>query len=42
MQDKVEYEKREKLIVIWKIDLNLRFFLLGVREQAARFRATDI
>lgn len=43
MQDKVEYDKRkeEKIEFYWK-KITLFFLCLGIREQAARFRATDI
>jgi len=41
MQDKVDYEKRTKNNKFEIFYFN-KFFFLGVREQAARFRATDI
>jgi hypothetical protein len=41
MQDKVEYEKR-KNILFFRYFYFFLFLLLGIREQAARFRATDI
>lgn len=41
MQDKAEYEKSSNFILIKIAFLSLDF-VLGVREQAARFRNTDI
>ena len=40
MQDKVEYDKR-KIGERWS-SLHRTDLVLGIREQAARFRATDI
>jgi len=39
MQDKVEYDKRKKKKLNFSKEIS---FFLGIREQAARFRATDI
>ena len=41
MQDKVEYDKRQSLLQQLSLFI-LLFSPLGVKEQAVRFRATDI
>lgn len=42
MQDKVEYDKRSSLSSLLFVGFLELSFRLGIKEQAARFRATDI